>query len=100
MALTHNCIFFLAALFQLFKASEASNGAFVSFSGNPLSDPWITYVRTSLVLPKAPVPQVNSLTLGPALYTTSEYGQGVVQTCFGSLVHQCVLYFLCPMTLN
>ncbi|KAI9662846.1 MAG: hypothetical protein M1821_007893 [Bathelium mastoideum] len=83
---------FILQIFILFSAVLLQptlewTGANVEFSECPLSDPWISHVYTSLVVPTAPQPQVDDLLLYPGLYTTSVNGQGLVQTQIGSFAN-------------
>ena len=77
-------IYLFALLVALGQASDLWYGASVSISENPLSDPWISHVYTTLMIPPAPDPQQNVLSLWLGLYTTGVDGEGRVQTLVSS----------------
>ncbi|KAF2237077.1 hypothetical protein EV356DRAFT_497375 [Viridothelium virens] len=73
-------IYLTLILVALANVSNAWWGSLMSIQANPISNPYINHVYTSLIVPPAPSTQENILSLWPGLYTTGTFGQGTVQT--------------------
>ncbi|KAI9686743.1 MAG: hypothetical protein M1822_002802 [Bathelium mastoideum] len=67
---------FCAAL-SFLPTSQAGFGAFFNLQNSQQSGPYITYAITTLEIPDAPSPQVQTLVLWPGLYTGNDLIQSI-----------------------
>ncbi|KAL9087017.1 MAG: hypothetical protein Q9165_006845 [Trypethelium subeluteriae] len=73
-------IYLSLILIALGNVSGSWFGSYMTIQANPISDPYINHVYTSLMVPNAPGTPQNILSLWPGLYTTGNFGQGADQT--------------------